>query len=505
MCYRPLHISNHCRHHIPGVDKDKLTVPCGHCWQCVENARKGFAVRAYFEYQRCKSKGYALFYTLTYDPDHLPTVTPLKLPCFNHEDVKKYIKKVRSRMTYYATNKLNWTKDQVSLRYLITSEYGSLKGRPHYHALFFVNCPFPRADFLDIVKDCWDNGISKGSSINRGFIDDNGFLPISAILYVTKYCTKDTVTSAKVAKTRQIINDAIVNPDSIIKLSKQDLDDFEHTLPRTFCSKYFGMNILTELGLTSDNLAQFFVDNKIVLPDKKCGTKVYPVPEYYKRNLLYYYKTEKIEYVHHSFPDVTVTKYDVQRFPNEINHQVKVLSYSASLSHFRDNVLRNLASLTTYDFKKFGDFTKTRLGYSSLDVFNYNDVLDVRSHLMHLTDSLSDDFLKYATFYCQYNDYLQDVNTYLPTLGNYDHDQQFVSHINKDLPYDFDPLTGCLFDDMQLSMLHNVHNFKRYSHNYDIALLLLHSIQHFIGIQRDFRFSKLELSKKERDFVFYDL
>lgn len=79
------------------------------------------------------------FATLTYDNDHLPLGGDLV-----KAHLQGYIKRVR-----YALS-----KDKRVMRYYACGEYGTLYGRPHYHAILFGLGPEDR----DLLEDNWDNG-----------------------------------------------------------------------------------------------------------------------------------------------------------------------------------------------------------------------------------------------------------------------------------------------------------------------------------------------------------
>lgn len=172
MCLCPKHILHASNHWSPFEHSLFLTVPCGKCSECCTVARQGWFVRCYYEWLSHFNSTY--FYTLTYDSDHLPRI--YGKPCFSKSGVQKFFKRLR---------KFLWTHYQIKFRYMLTSEYGELRKRPHYHVLFFLSRPLPVFVFLVIVRDCWSQGIVKPGD-NGGLVNS-----CAGVEYVVKYITKD--------------------------------------------------------------------------------------------------------------------------------------------------------------------------------------------------------------------------------------------------------------------------------------------------------------------------
>lgn len=181
MCVSPITINNPRKDKIQYYDREKLTVPCGNCWQCRLTKQNDLYIRAFFEYQRTlECKGTAIFFTLTYDPAHLPTIKLSDgkvVPCFSREDWRKFTKSL-------------WAKfDKDVLRYFMVSEYGDEKHRPHYHGILYVNSPYYSVTAIqNAIKSSWNRGIVNFGDINCGVLVDD-----RAIRYVSKYCCKDLV------------------------------------------------------------------------------------------------------------------------------------------------------------------------------------------------------------------------------------------------------------------------------------------------------------------------
>lgn len=141
-------------------------VPCGKCPNCLANQRQEWVFRLRSEYLNSK---FSLFVTLTYDPEHYPATGTCK------RDVQLFLKRLRKA----CGNK--------SFRYYIVSEYGDHTCRGHYHGIFFFteNSCFvsPCDELYDIFTKSWNNGFLKFGEPNE-----------ARIVYVTKYCLKNTAT-----------------------------------------------------------------------------------------------------------------------------------------------------------------------------------------------------------------------------------------------------------------------------------------------------------------------
>lgn len=97
------------------VRKISQFVPCGKCAFCIKKAIDAWCLRLGHEMEVSTS---AFFITLTYNDEHLPPNAEL-----SKRDLQLFIKRLR--------------KINPGIRYFAVGEYGSEKGRPHYHAVIF--------------------------------------------------------------------------------------------------------------------------------------------------------------------------------------------------------------------------------------------------------------------------------------------------------------------------------------------------------------------------------
>lgn len=172
-CYHPIHIRN------PSGD---FVVPCGKCFGCQSKRREDFAFRLKEE---MKHSICSYTVTLTYDDLHLPP-----LESFVDRDPLDYleISDDCSDCSFYfhpvqidhVQRFIKVLRKTYKLRYFGVGEYGSHSNRPHYHIIFFFQCPVSFFDFDRLVRQKW----LYGSKIKVDRTDD------SCIEYTLKYCLK---------------------------------------------------------------------------------------------------------------------------------------------------------------------------------------------------------------------------------------------------------------------------------------------------------------------------
>lgn len=117
-------------------------VPCGKCGFCVKKAIEAWCLRIYHEIEYSSS---AYFLTLTYSDEHLPKDGQLV-----KEDLQLFFRLLRRK--------------NPGIRYFAVGEYGTEKGRPHYHAVVFNLVD------LDLVTNTWNKGFVTGSQAYMGRI-----------------------------------------------------------------------------------------------------------------------------------------------------------------------------------------------------------------------------------------------------------------------------------------------------------------------------------------------
>lgn len=160
-------------------------VPCRYCWQCRQNRINDWVGRCIAESRT--SVGWSAI-TLTYGPDANGDKNHARTAVLTYSDVQKYFKLLR--------------RHGYPLRYLCVGEFGSKKGRAHWHMIVFWTKRVPK----HIVKDpetgietevpmplrCrfnerhWPHGFSEWDTGNE-----------AAIRYVCKYVSKDLLDAER--------------------------------------------------------------------------------------------------------------------------------------------------------------------------------------------------------------------------------------------------------------------------------------------------------------------
>lgn len=200
-CLDPKRIINPYSHEV-------MYVPCGKCSACL-NARASRWVQRLDQERYCWQ--YALFFTLTYSPEYVPTLCKDKngfyidtssehfnisarkcFPCidsneelskitgitaksqFSKEfilsnqtihylssyDVQKFMKRIRIHLQ-------RKTKDKnEKIRFFIAGEYGPEHYRPHYHGIFFFNSEKAAALLPELIREDWQFGFTDSSFVS---------------------------------------------------------------------------------------------------------------------------------------------------------------------------------------------------------------------------------------------------------------------------------------------------------------------------------------------------
>lgn len=166
--------------------KRRITVPCGKCLACEQKRASQFAQRAIDELQFWDT---ACVVTLTYNDEHLPENSWL---C--RRDVQLFAKRLRKSLG-----------DDHPIRIYGCGEYGSKKGRPHYHLIIYgwspSDCDFHfvkrgRKHYLSAtVERLWS--VYKGNtSDNKPIFEPIGYCDVCLVVdektcfYCAKYLQK---------------------------------------------------------------------------------------------------------------------------------------------------------------------------------------------------------------------------------------------------------------------------------------------------------------------------
>lgn len=150
---------------IPIQENGGMYVPCGRCPECLHSKQLEWVSRFKLEDKYWLQFGKStLFITLTYDTENIK-VTKKEL----QNDYRAFLKQI-GRVLH------------CTPRYYICSEFGSVRGRVHFHGLLFG----VQVSDMSIVQ--WQNLLQK--AWHRGFVSVS-VAQGKDLAYVSKYVTKD--------------------------------------------------------------------------------------------------------------------------------------------------------------------------------------------------------------------------------------------------------------------------------------------------------------------------
>lgn len=171
-------------------------VPCRKCWSCLENRARDWAGRCIAESMYADT---SLFWTGTYGDSAKYDTVPNEFAAFTvvPRHAQLWLKRIRN-----AGHKV---------RFLISSEFGPLKGRVHWHAVLFFDGKAPDVPFGErLASDpFWPHGFTYWEK----------FTPATAF-YVTKYMLKAEREDNKLLK-HQVIDAYEVENFNYVSLSRK--------------------------------------------------------------------------------------------------------------------------------------------------------------------------------------------------------------------------------------------------------------------------------------------
>lgn len=153
MCQEP--------HKLP----DGTLVACRVCWQCRENKISDWVGRCIAE---SKTSAATHSVTLTYGRDEFGNEDHLRAAVLTYSDVQGYLKLLR--------------RNGYPCRYFVCGEYGSVKGRAHWHVILFWLDRVPPHKLDERFTDAkyWPHGFQHWEPVSA-----------ASIRYVCKYIQKD--------------------------------------------------------------------------------------------------------------------------------------------------------------------------------------------------------------------------------------------------------------------------------------------------------------------------
>ena len=155
----------------PSKIPDYGFVACRNCWQCSETKVDDWVGRNIAESKSCVA---AHAVTLTYGHDLTSgDIDHIRAAVLTYSDVQKYLKYLRA--------------DGFPVRYFVVGEYGSMKGRAHWHILLYWQEQVPDHVLKENFKQKhWPHGWSYWDDVHSG-----------SARYACKYLLKDPEDSHK--------------------------------------------------------------------------------------------------------------------------------------------------------------------------------------------------------------------------------------------------------------------------------------------------------------------
>lgn len=149
----------------PMMLADGTLVRCRNCWQCRSRYADDWAGRCIAESKTAKACN---FVTLTYGTDMYGERLHERAVVLTYSDVQKYIKRLR--------------RNGYPCRYFAVGEYGSLKGRAHWHLILFWQDKVPPHKInRRMHEDHWPHGYSQWEDVSY-----------ANVRYCAKYMRKDS-------------------------------------------------------------------------------------------------------------------------------------------------------------------------------------------------------------------------------------------------------------------------------------------------------------------------
>lgn len=479
MCYRPLHIKNNSNHFSRDSHALYFSAPCGHCEECAWARQSEWFVRTYYHWLEVKRNGGdAYMYTLTYNDDNLPNYNGIK--CFSRDDVEKFVKRLQEHL---------WRKYKVRLSFIITSEFGSLYSRPHYHAIFFVDKHLMPFLLYSCILNTWQKGFIY-SGKNAGLLNSH-----TGILYVTKYITKDTSYQKLDAQLYASMKDDYSRFYDAYNLFSYDCPStFDELLKdkrkwkdvpevakfyKEFELQYRRRSAFTAHSINFGSaLASYWFETCYNQKDDTCRVpngheySYAPAPRFIKRKLYY------------------------DRVPNEKDGKLtKFVLNEKGIKHYvatLDNQIENMSKR----FKEILSYRLTDFQFQCLLKRTHMPFTDRKDYLFFADNLMSFDTKRLATYGLVYRNHI-DNHIVSDVWTQY---KDFYHHclLHKDCKDDdsLDTYSTKSFNDLHNSLF----NFKPQFQNYECIFLYLQQVANLIHEERSNALAiKRETERKVRD------
>lgn len=173
-----------------GAATESFSIPCGRCVGCKMDRARAWSIRITHE---AKLYDANRFCTFTYSDEHLPESRSLE-----YRDFQLFMKRYRKRMRGVSEG----PQGGRPLRFFCAGEYGSVRQRPHFHAILF------NVKFEDEVE--WENGTRWSRLLEeelwqKGSVQLDDVTPASAA-YVAGYSMKKVYGRRAVERYEDVVN-----------------------------------------------------------------------------------------------------------------------------------------------------------------------------------------------------------------------------------------------------------------------------------------------------------
>lgn len=285
MCTKPIRIKNPTKYlNLHSGQQYYIYVNCGHCEECTRQKQIEWTLRTYYQaLNTIQKNGYYYFDTLTYNNNSIPRLTKYieinkNWQCFDYKDIRNFYETLRQ---YYKV------KD-TDIKYFITSEYGELRHRPHYHIILFIeNKNIKPLDLSRNVAKAWTKGRTDGIPYkSKKYVLEHNVINninLDTIRYVSKYITKSQTFMQIVNKRWQQIQYYLDNHTTKNELEKKKIKAkyYRHTTPFHRQSQHYGEN-----ALLYTSIKYIMEYNRLLYKDDSLQINKYvTLPMYFKRKL----------------------------------------------------------------------------------------------------------------------------------------------------------------------------------------------------------------------------
>lgn len=277
---------------------EKLRVRCGSCFNCKMYRRQEWCTRLQMESKYWTKMS---FVTLTYNDEHLP-VNEVSSYVFDDEGeefyisyptlasghIRNFIKQLRNfglgEVHDFGESRIGERNIRRGLRYFAVGEYGTRRGRPHYHLMLFgVGCSIEE---INLINKAW----------GKGFIDVEPFTPERCV-YIAGYCQKKLFETSELQtdiykfKVREFLRCSQHLGEQYILDHLSDFDDdhcyivqngYKKALPRQFRKLLIKLGVISEQEQIGMALRQLYERDKLL---EDCRLKNVNLPDFFRNRI----------------------------------------------------------------------------------------------------------------------------------------------------------------------------------------------------------------------------